>query len=588
MLLRFRSKEGIHRVQCAPETPFGEVVQTLLTKTLNKNPRLGSIKISCNGRNVTLDSISDQSVQQLDLKHGDMLTIDYEDQQQQQRLNKDNNINNPSISLNTKDLLKSAPKLPELPVDIELSKENGLIPRKQSKLCKHGDKGMCEYCSPLPPWDRTYKEENNIKHISFHAYVKSLEETTKTSGSSYVPPLSQPDFRITKKATCTHEPWPRGLCSKCQPSAITLQQQSYRMVDHVEFSTSELMNEFIDSWRQTGTQRFGVLYGTYEKYDTDIVPLGIKAIVQAIYEPPQDDETDGITMSILDNSFEEELCRVDKVANNFGIYRIGMIFTDLTDSGKGDGSVLCKRHKDSYFLTSLEVIMSAKHQLKHRNICHKSEQGIFSSKFVTCCISGNLEGDIEIAAYQVSTDGEALVQADMISGSTHPSMAWINETNEKRYVPEIFYTKKNEYNLTVKENAKPAFPIDYLLVSLTHGFPENVNNSEKEKNNDGYLKFKTIKGFPWSNRQSMGYSQDYHELKRYLFATATSGDLNALLDKLSNFQLLIYIGSLDILSSEEWGLLVESCRNRSNMESLMKLISTPGWQTLIMILQETM
>lgn len=89
-----------------------------------------------------------------------------------------------------------------------------------------------------------------------------------------------------------------------------------------------------------------------------------------------------------------------------------------------------------------------------------------------------MEGEIDISSYQVSTEAEALVTADMISGSTFPSMAYINDTTDERYVPEIFYMKSNEYGITVKENAKPAFPVDYLLVTLTHGFP----NTDTETN----------------------------------------------------------------------------------------------------------
>lgn len=116
-----------------------------------------------------------------------------------------------------------------------------------------------------------------------------------------------------------------------------------------------------------------------------------------------------------------------------------------------------------------------------------------------------MEGEIDISSYQVSTEAEALVTADMISGSTFPSMAYINDTTDERYVPEIFYMKSNEYGITVKENAKPAFPVDYLLVTLTHGFP----NTDTETNS----KFVSSTGFPWSNRQAMGQSQDYQELK---------------------------------------------------------------------------
>ena len=194
-------------------------------------------------------------------------------------------------------------------------------------------------------------------------------------------------------------------------------------------------------------------------------PLGIKAVVEAIYEPAQHDEADGLTIDM--EQVKSEMEQIDKLAERMGLLPVGVIFTDLTDAGNGDGSVFCKRHKDSFFLSSLEIIMAAKHQRDHPNVSKYSKEGVFSSKFVTCVVSGNLQGDIDISCYQVSTDAEALVDGGMISGSTHPSMAYINETTNERYVPEIFYMKKNEYGLTVKENAKPAFPADYLLVSYT-------------------------------------------------------------------------------------------------------------------------
>lgn len=590
MILRFRSKNGMHRIECSPQSNIGEVLEKLLPK-LSKSIDVSTICISDKpgGASKNIGELAENSIEQLGLKHGDMIFVTYKEQEQ----SNDDATPTPPVpvtagngaSVNITPFNVSGPlNVRELPVDEQLEQEDGLIPRERSRLCKHGEKGMCEYCSPLPPWDKTYQQENNIKHISFHAYLKQLNEHTnkKSSGSSYIPPLSQPDFRINNKnCPSGHEPWPRGICSKCQPSAITLQQQNFRMVDHVEFQKSELVNEFIDSWRTTGTQRFGYMYGRYEKFDN--TPLGIKALVDAIYEPPQHDEQDGLTMDM--KQVDKELDEVDNLAEQMGLQRIGMIFTDLTDAGNGDGSVFCKRHKDSFFLSSLEIIMAAKHQLKHQNVCKYSEQGYFSSKFVTCVISGNIQGEIDISSYQVSTDAEALVQADMIGGSTHPSMAYINETTLERYVPEIFYMKKNEYNLTIKDNAKPAFPVDYLLVSLTHGFPKENAVTRPT--------FKYCTGFPWCNRQAMGYSQDYHELKRYLYEVARGDDFNALQSKISNFHLLLYVHSLQILSPKEWQLLLSAANARkqddpqSDNDALFQLVSTPGWQTLVMILQES-
>lgn len=82
-----------------------------------------------------------------------------------------------------------------------------------------------------------------------------------------------------------HAPWPRGICTKCQPNALTLNRQVYRHVDMVMFENPTIVEHFLDFWRETMHQRIGFLYGRYEPHKD--VPLGIRATVAAIYEPPQ-------------------------------------------------------------------------------------------------------------------------------------------------------------------------------------------------------------------------------------------------------------------------------------------------------------
>jgi nuclear protein localization protein 4 homolog len=54
------------------------------------------------------------------------------------------------------------------------------------------------------------------------------------------------------------------------------------------------VERFLNYWRCTGHQRIGLLFGVYEVHND--VPLGIRARVAAIYEPPQESARDYIKL----------------------------------------------------------------------------------------------------------------------------------------------------------------------------------------------------------------------------------------------------------------------------------------------------
>lgn len=246
------------------------------------------------------------------------------------------------------------------------------------------------------------------------------------------------------------------------------------MVDHVEFSSAVLIDNFLNYWRGTGCQRIGYLYGRYEPYLD--VPLGIKAVVEAIYEPPQEDHVDGLKLIL---PWEQE-SMVNSTAEACGLTMVGMVFTDLVDDGTGKGTVLPKRHVDSYFLSSLECCFAAEMQRRRPSPCKHSATGKYGSKFVTCVISGDTEGNIDVKAYQVSETATALQEADIIEPSRKPSVMRVKESvPHQRYVPEVFFKYKNEYGVIVKEPAKPTFPVDYLLVNVSL-FPCVFSATKKE------------------------------------------------------------------------------------------------------------
>ena len=345
----------------------------------------------------------------------------------------------------------------------------GKIPRgRDSRFCKHGANGMCDYCMPLEPYDAAYHTEHNIKHISYHAYLRKLAPKASDTAAALLPPLSTLSYKV--KVPCPskgHPPWPAGICTACQPSAITLQSQPFRMVDHLEIASMDIVDKFLQAWRATGLQRFGFLIGHYEPYDE--VPMGIKAVVEAIYEPPQEGELDGLTLGI---PWEEEPRIRDLIKNaSKPMNVVGYIFTDLDPTPEDRTKNAYKRHPGSFYLSSLEAIFAATLQRANPTLSRSDPEGVFSSRLVTAVLTGTEDGAVDVAAYQVSEQAAAMVDADMIEASVDPGIVRVKEEDRSqdsaRYVPDVFFRYKNEYGLEVKKSAKPCFPVEYLLVNVS-------------------------------------------------------------------------------------------------------------------------
>ncbi|XP_008196487.1 nuclear protein localization protein 4 homolog [Tribolium castaneum] len=440
-----------------------------------------------------------------------------------------------SVSLNFKQTVK------EDPVDLQLYKLDGKIERKQDpKLCRHNSNSRCVHCSALEPYDEAYLREHNVKHLSFHAYLRKM-----TSGVDKGKFLALEDISCRIKNGCKdHPPWPKGICSKCQPNAITLNRQVYRHVDNVAFENKDLVERFLNYWRSTGHQRIGFLYGNYEIHND--VPLGIRANVVAIYEPPQESSRDSIHLLRDD---KEEI--VEELAQNLGLRRVGWIFTDLIPEDVQKGTVKHLRHINSHFLSAEECIMAGHFQNMYPNPCRFASGGYFGSKIVTVCVTGDKTNQVHMEGYQVSNQCMALVRDNcLLPTKDAPELGYVRESSDKQFVPDVYYKEKDNYGNEVSRLGRP-LPVEYLLLDVpasTPVTPTYTFNCDPSK-----------QPFPVENRFIDGEIQDFNALNQYL-SQFTS---NEFFTAINDFHLLLYIATMDMLPMKEYmGPLLHALRNR--------------------------
>ncbi|KDQ54810.1 hypothetical protein JAAARDRAFT_160013 [Jaapia argillacea MUCL 33604] len=596
MLIRIRSKDGNFRFELQPTADISELAAKILETASDPDPSSLTISNQPRGNEIKVSTLKGRNLKNLGFNHGDLLFVAYESRP----------VAGSSVPQGTTAASNGTPhqvpsgldtakrpweSVEEDAVDRYWRSQTGMIPRgRDSHFCKHGSNAMCDHCMPLEPYDTAYHQEHNIKHISYHAYIRKLTPKTSSTAAASLPPLSPLAYKV--KVPCPsggHPPWPAGICTACQPSAITLQSQPFRMVDHLEIASTDIIERFLQAWRATGLQRFGWLIGHYEPYDG--VPMGIKAVVEAIHEPPQEGELDGLTLGLPweDEPHIRDLAK--SAATPLTI--VGYIFTDLDPTPEDRTKNVYKRHPGSFFLSSLEAIFAAKLQQANPTPSRSCSSGSFSSRLVTAVLTGTEDGAVDISAYQVSEQAVAMVDADMVEASVEPGIVLVKKedrsTDAARYVPDVFFRYKNEYGIEVKKSAKPCFPVEYLLVNVSHGFPQNPSPVFQSS------KFQ-IENRPGMENQSIeSVMRTLSNLRAPDIEPTThggGGDLARRVELakwLSDWHLIAFLAQSQLFSEADIKVLIGtmSSLDLSDIKLLDPLLQTDSWQTLMTFTRET-
>lgn len=206
------------------------------------------------------------------------------------------------------------------------------------------------------------------------------------------------------------------------PDPITLNRQTYRHVDFIEFFNRDEINRFVGFWVDHGmlVQRVGMLYGRYE--EDEVTEGGSKAVIHGIYEPPQRiDKFGGVRL--MQDPRESEVLKITKAA---GLEHVGWIFT---------------HPPRDQAITSMEAHLMAKFQNATKQ--REKNTGVARSQFVTVSITRNAAGDIVPRGFMVSDQGMVLDASELWMRGEDPQACEIRTVLPGSILPAVLLGKSS-------------------------------------------------------------------------------------------------------------------------------------------------
>lgn len=294
-------------------------------------------------------------------------------------------------------------------------------------LCTHPPNVFCPKCIPPEEEDPSKKTKIDVKPfkqlLNERRAMCKFRHSPQTVCAMCAPPR-QPSF--TGLASCDrgHQPWPRGVCTHCAPPTAVLRPQEYRHVDGISLP-SAMIEGFYRRWTledRREVMRCALLFGRVIPEEKDIEnPDGVRAVVSALYEPPQKRLPDGVRLLR-----DEAETRILELAAAAGLIPVGWV---ITASERPDEP----RYGGKAFMSGLEVCIAATLQQKY---AHLSAFPGFS-QFVTVIIEN--AAIVEPRAFMVSDQCQALVHDGCLLPGEDPFMVRARPTAKGEMAPKIVY-----------------------------------------------------------------------------------------------------------------------------------------------------
>ncbi|PAA58723.1 hypothetical protein BOX15_Mlig004860g4, partial [Macrostomum lignano] len=564
MLIALRSPKGTQRLEVGDTEKLASLYSRA-AKTLGLPESSFQLnRRQANGKQQALPRSRTQSVASVGLKHGDSLFVRQNDSAGEPSSIADSlaesSIGGASVAASVVSAKAgSASTTPDDPLDVELDREDGRIIRKRDpKMCRHSDGAGCLHCAPLEPYDSEYLASLDppVKYLPFHAFLRKIQAEKYSGALANVSARKKPGCR-------NHDS--TGICSACMPDPLTLEQQGYRHVDYLQFEHPSIVDRFVNYWRRSGHQRIGYLVGRYERHAG--VSLGIKAVVAAIYEPPQQCHKHRVLLEPED----PHKPALDALLDMLGMQLVGWVFTDLLPADESGKVLHFRGTGDTFFLSAEEAITAGQLQVQHPNICSKAEGGRFGSKFVTCVLTGDQTNQIAPTAYQLSNQGMALVRDEILVPTFDaPELAWCRErTKDGQFAPDVFYSGTNEYGNRMKRLARP-LPVDFLLIDMPVGFAKDASEHA--------CSFQPADRFPIENRASIGGETAASSLRDALETVSGRG----LAVVLSDFHLLFHLLTDPVIAfpPEQLRELLRHVMSGDSAAAEAFVNSCPNWEVV--------